>query len=161
MSLTYYIKQFVFPKEAAIPLGNFFHLIAILIQSLFFVFVAIATQLFVTLTKRVRVLTECNCAEPRFCKELEKWRRHHRLVCSLVHHINTCFGAVLMVTFIYTFGGCAKYSTQLFNKERTRWTDYLFILGEMYHRFLLIIIICYRIQSMVSNISFCNLALHY
>ncbi len=51
--------------EAAVRLGNFFHLIAVLIQSLSFVFVPIAIQLFLTLNERMKALTGRNYAETR------------------------------------------------------------------------------------------------
>ncbi len=35
--------------------------------------------------------------------ELEKWRRHHSLVCQLVEQINSCFGIILLVGVIHSF----------------------------------------------------------
>lgn len=147
--MSYYKKLPVFPEVAAIVLGNIFHLIAIGIQIIFSVMIAIVMELFLVLENRMKTISKRNYVNHRLSNELELWRRHHELVCRLVDHINNCFGAILIVTFINICGGAVKYSTQLLNLQRSSWSSYFFILADIYSRLLVILIGSHRMQSAV------------
>jgi len=86
---------------------NVNHFIIDVILTLFYVLVSCSADLLALLDRRVKALIiGSNCKQINDCllaSELEKWRRHHILVCQLIEHINTCFGLIILTFIAYSF----------------------------------------------------------
>ena len=86
---------------------NVNHFIIDVILTLFYVMVSCSADLLALLDRRVKALIiGSNCKQINdslLASELEKWRRHHILVCQYIEHINTCFGLIILTFIAYSF----------------------------------------------------------
>lgn len=67
------------------------------IVGLFVAVVFVAALLFQELEYRVDSVLGCSMNESQFSKDLDSWKRHHRLLCNLVDCINKTFGLIILI----------------------------------------------------------------
>ena len=69
----------------------------------FFILVTTSSALFDELEDRFNMIIKIGLNCKTGAEELNRWRKHHALVCQLVTHINTSFGFVLVIAFSHGF----------------------------------------------------------
>ena len=102
---------------AYVGLLNLTNFILRAIVALFFVLVSLAADLISVLSRRAKTIVKEHGSvlggnDYFLALELEKWRRHHLLVCQFICWINTCFGPVVLLSIA---NGFISFITNFYN----------------------------------------------
>lgn len=152
------------PQEVAIPLANLTRLVAIGIQTLFYILIYAAMLLFKVLNERIAYLAkQGRFTYPQMSAELEKWRCHHDMVCRFVEKTNRCFSVILVLILCHTFvilslsSGQANFIFSVTvnkpNQNQNQQLTALLLSGiQSFLRLFLVLVGSYRMQAHVSNL---------
>ena len=85
-------------RPYAIALANVCHLSATLILATLVTFISVPIVILKELNRRMDQIYRSHRNSPIILSlELEKWREHHDLACSLIENTNSCFGPCLLI----------------------------------------------------------------
>lgn len=97
-----YWTRLNFPRPLAKAFGNLSYVSSSSILTTLVSFISISIFVLKELRRRMHFIrknkNEMNTLQ--FTLELEKWRRHHQLACSLIDDINFCFGPCLLLVYL-------------------------------------------------------------
>jgi len=119
--------------SAHITMLNFSNFVSKVILALFFVLVMCSSDLLTLLIFRAKLIIRQHQLDGNssfLAVEIEKWRRHHLLVCQFIRWINNCFGPFLLLTTGNFFVSFIVNFYNIFEAVRTRvdaWTFFLSI----------------------------------
>ncbi len=92
-----YIEQ-----PLAIAFANISYISANIILTSLAAFICVPVIILKELKRRLNAMNKNkNNSLMHLSLELEKWRRHHDLTCSLIDSINDCFGPCLLIFLIF------------------------------------------------------------
>lgn len=87
----------------AVALANISYISANVILVALVAFIYVSIIILQELKMRMKSICQKNYHfEELFSLELESWRKQHDLACSLVEHVNDCFGPCLLIYLIFS-----------------------------------------------------------
>lgn len=89
-------------QPIAIAFANISYISANIILTSIAAFICVPVIIFKELKRRLDAINKNrNNSQMNLSLELENWRRHHDLTCSLIDSINDCFGPCLLIFLIF------------------------------------------------------------
>lgn len=90
-------------QPMAVTLANISYISANLILAALVAFIYVSIIILQELKMRMKSICQKNYHSAQlFSLELENWRKQHDLACSLVEHVNDCFGPCLLIYLIFS-----------------------------------------------------------
>ena len=148
---------------AYLGLLNLTNFIVRAIVALFFVLVTFAADFLAVMSRRAKTIVKKHGSaygsnDSFLASELEKWRRHHLLICQFIRWINTCFGPVILLTitngFISFITNFYNIFEALRNGDDIYWTFAAIFAHEVTQMFFFLYAPCnlkYKVRLSISN----------
>ena len=140
---------------------NLSNFVSKVILALFFVLVMCSSDLLTLLIFRAKLIIRQHQLDGNssfLAVEIEKWRRHHLVVCQFIRWINNCFGPFLLLTTGNFFVSFIVNFYNIFEAVRTRvdaWTFFLSIITLEVAKIFLFLYAPYKMKLsvIITNIS--------
>jgi hypothetical protein len=119
-------------SSAHMTMLNLTNFVSKAILVLFFILVICSSDLLTLLALRAKFLIRQHKLDGNasfLANELEKWRRHHLLVCQFIRWINNCFGSFLLLTVGNFFVSFIVNFYNIFEAIRTGVDAWMFFLS--------------------------------
>lgn len=91
-------------QPLAVALANVSYISANLILAALVAFIYASIVILQELKRRMKSIYQkpYHSEQREFSLELENWRKQHDLACSLIEHVNDCFGPCLLIYLIFS-----------------------------------------------------------
>lgn len=101
-------------RPYAVALANVCHLSATLVLATLVTFITVPIVILKELKRRSGQIYLIHRNSPIILSlELEKWREHHDLTCSLVENINGCFGPCLLIYLAFAISNSVRIPSSI------------------------------------------------